>query len=375
MKQDNPFNLELIVESLNDGVYVTDLDRRIIYWSKSAERITGFNETDIIGKRCCDNILNHIDKDDHHLCGKEHCPLHRSMVTGQRTTVPVIVYACSKNGDRIPMQVSVAPVRDDNQEIIGGVEIFRDLTETIGDLERAKKIQMLSMNRNTTADDRIRFTTHYIPHDMIGGDFYMLERLDDDRYAFFLADVIGHGVAAALYTMHLKSLWEENKHILHEPQRFMKILNSHFYDLVPDKGAFSAGILCIFDIKNKELQCIPAGNPQPFIIRNNGEFETIECVGPALGLIKDCEYQSTTRYLEENEKVLLFTDGAIEVMDANHAMLDKDGLIQILRQLGYPAKSVSFKEVEKSLLKYSGGIRLDDDLTFVEMHFLGSTPE
>ena len=65
---------EKIIDCLNDGVYVCDRDRRIVYWNKSAERITGWRSEDVVGRPCRDGVLNHIDKDGHRLCGPEHCP-------------------------------------------------------------------------------------------------------------------------------------------------------------------------------------------------------------------------------------------------------------------------------------------------------------
>ena len=71
----------VILDSLGDGVYVCDRERTIVYWSKSAERITGWTRQDVVGRQCLDDVLNHVDKDGHRLCGKEFCPLHRAMVT------------------------------------------------------------------------------------------------------------------------------------------------------------------------------------------------------------------------------------------------------------------------------------------------------
>ena len=63
-----------ILDSLGDGVYVTDLDRKITYWNKAAERITGWKAEEILGHDCFDDILCHVDKDGHCMCGKEYCP-------------------------------------------------------------------------------------------------------------------------------------------------------------------------------------------------------------------------------------------------------------------------------------------------------------
>lgn len=107
---DNLINIDAgtILDSLGDGVYVTDPDRQILYWNKTAERITGWSSADMVGRFCFDEILSHVDKDGHPLCGKEYCPLHRSIVTGIGSECP-LVFALGKDGRRVPVQVSVAP--------------------------------------------------------------------------------------------------------------------------------------------------------------------------------------------------------------------------------------------------------------------------
>ncbi len=125
---------ENILESLSEGVYVCDRDRRIVFWSKSSERITGWSAEDVMGRACHEDILCHEDKDGHRLCGKEHCPLHRSMITGVTSTTPIIVFARGKDGRRIPMQVTTAPLYDKSGQIIGGIETFRDVSPMLVDL-------------------------------------------------------------------------------------------------------------------------------------------------------------------------------------------------------------------------------------------------
>ena len=91
----------VILDSLSDGVYVCDRDRRIVFWSRAAARITGWESTDVVGRRCLDDVLCHIDKDGHRLCGEEFCPLHRAMVTGATSTVGIMVFAQGKAGNGI----------------------------------------------------------------------------------------------------------------------------------------------------------------------------------------------------------------------------------------------------------------------------------
>jgi len=55
MKNDLLISAEKIMDCLNDGVYVCDRDRRIVYWSKSAERITGWRSEDVLGRACLES--------------------------------------------------------------------------------------------------------------------------------------------------------------------------------------------------------------------------------------------------------------------------------------------------------------------------------
>ncbi|RJP31689.1 MAG: PAS domain S-box protein [Candidatus Omnitrophota bacterium] len=370
MNQSDMFDVQTILDSLNDGVYVTDTDRTIVYWSKSAERITGWNTEDIQGRHCRDNLLNHVDKDNHPLCGKEYCPLHRSIVTGESSTAPILVYAKAKDGRRIPMQVSVAPIRDRAGEIIGGVETFRDYTKWIDDIERAKKIQSLSLSKKMADDPRVRFSTHYVPHDIIGGDFYAIEKTDENHYAFFLADVTGHGISAALYTMHLKSLWEEYRDLRANPRQFLETINRQLWALLSDHTSFAAGIYGLADVETQTVQLINAGNPYPYHVHEDGQFEQIRCSGLPLGLVNDASYETFTIAMAPGDHLFLFTDGAVEIFNSDHVILGEEGLLDILKQTGYPSAKISWKEVEDELLRYSNSIRLADDLTILDMHLL-----
>ena len=69
------------------------------------------------------------------------------------------------------MLTNVAPLRDPNGEIIGGVESFQDATVLATDLEKARAIQEIAMQYDLPADERIRFNTHYIPNGIVGGDY------------------------------------------------------------------------------------------------------------------------------------------------------------------------------------------------------------
>jgi PAS domain S-box-containing protein len=358
----------VILDSLSDGVYVCDRDRRIVFWSKAAERITGWQSSDVVGRRCLDGVLCHVDKDGRQLCGEEFCPLHRTMVTGTTSTVPIIVFAQGKAGNRVPMQVTVAPIRDGAGEIIGGVETFRDVSALLADLQRAKSIQALSLEMDLPDDARIHFATYYVPHDLVGGDYYAIKQLDGDRYGFLLADVMGHGVAAALHTIHLSALWERHCALLTEPATFAQVVNNDLARVVKGES-FATSVCGVIDARQRTLRLVSAGGPPGLAARRSGAIEPLEAAGLPFGMMEDASYEETEARFDEAECILFFSDGAVEVHDAHEKLLGVPGIIRILQGVGYPASGLQISAVEEQLLLYSNDIRLPDDVTFIEVRF------
>jgi diguanylate cyclase (GGDEF)-like protein/PAS domain S-box-containing protein len=108
-----------------DGVYVVDTDRRIVFWNRSAELISGYTREEVLGKSCADNLLRHVTLDGESLC-RSGCPLRATMDDGLSRSAEV--YLHHKHGHRVPVHVRANPLRDDASNIVGAVEIFADNT-------------------------------------------------------------------------------------------------------------------------------------------------------------------------------------------------------------------------------------------------------
>lgn len=355
-----------ILNCMGDGVYVTDVERHILFWNKAAEQITGWKAEDLLGQSCFNSILSHIDKDGRRLCGRDHCPLHRSIVTGESSECP-LMFAKKSDGARIPLQTTVAPLRDGNGVIIGGVEVFRDLSPTFGDLQKAKAIQSISLRHDLPPDGRVGFETLYIPHDVVGGDYYGVRRLNSDQYGFFLADAMGHGLAAALYTMYLSALWDRYFPLLKIPSAFAAKMNSELSRIAGQGEAFAAGVCGMLDLSRQELLFAGAGNPPAIRIHADGGFELLDCSGVPFGVMADAPYHDVRVAVHPGDRLLFFSDGATEICRADGKQLGIEGLIGILKRHGYPESSIQAAPIAEELLTYSNAIRLEDDVTFMEI--------
>jgi len=126
-----------VLDQVSDGIYITDTERSIVFWNRAAEKITGYSQDEVLGKRCADDVLYHTDLAGSELCGKELCPLHRSMLSGEPMQSPLTLKALHKDGRRLVVEVSITPLRGPSGEVIGGIEIFRDVSAR-ADLEEKK---------------------------------------------------------------------------------------------------------------------------------------------------------------------------------------------------------------------------------------------
>ena len=109
----------IILDSIADGVFTVDKDWRITSFNRAAERITGVPRQEAVGRRCCDIFHSSV-------CENE-CALLKTTESG-KPIVNKAIYIVTAAGQRVPISISTALLRDRSGEVIGGVETFRDLS-------------------------------------------------------------------------------------------------------------------------------------------------------------------------------------------------------------------------------------------------------
>ena len=115
-----PASTEAILESISDGVFTVDRDWNVASFNRAAEEITGIPRREAIGRPCSEVLRSNM-------CG-DHCPLQQTLKSG-RPIIGRSGYFIDADGDRIPISISTAVLRDEDGTVIGGAETFRDLSE------------------------------------------------------------------------------------------------------------------------------------------------------------------------------------------------------------------------------------------------------
>ena len=109
-----------ILDSVNEGVFTVDPNWRITAFNRAAERITGVEREQAIGSPCCDVFRANI-------CEKD-CALRRTVDSGE-PIVNATAHIIDHQGQRVPIRISTALLKDNDGNVVGGVETFQDLTQ------------------------------------------------------------------------------------------------------------------------------------------------------------------------------------------------------------------------------------------------------
>lgn len=110
-----------VLESLDTGVYIVDRERRIVFWNQGAEKITGYQSHDVMGRVSRENILAQCNDVSCMLCGVA-CPLSEAILGGKRKEIEISLR--HKAGHRVQVRLQVIPIRDSRGSVAGVAESF-----------------------------------------------------------------------------------------------------------------------------------------------------------------------------------------------------------------------------------------------------------
>lgn len=244
-----------------------------------------------------------------------------------------------------------------------GVRLYRDL------LQARKIIESLLPDR-LPRHPRLEIQLHYQPMQSIGGDFVSLPALPGGGQGIFLADLMGHGVPAALHMALLKFLSDRLLPTFGtDPKGFLERLNRQVRKQM--RTTFVAGLYGWFqftrDRPGARLGIAGAGHPGPLVQRaEEAEPELVRIGGNgALGILDDFETEAACIELRPGDRVFLFTDGLSETFNAERRQLGLERLkefIALTRGLALPE---AFERILNDVDEFRDEAPVSDDVVLV----------
>jgi serine phosphatase RsbU (regulator of sigma subunit) len=163
--------------------------------------------------------------------------------------------------------------------------------------------------------DRIRWATVFLPAEWVSGDIYDIVRVDEEHIGFYIVDVVGHGMPAALLTIFITQalVMREtvgNSYRVFSPVDVIKNLNLRIAAQELSGYQFATGCYGLLNTKTLQLTFARAGHPYPILLRPGNPPEPLEARGSLLGIFEQADFNERTVRLQAGDKLLLYSDGA-----------------------------------------------------------------
>jgi hypothetical protein len=184
-----------------------------------------------------------------------------------------------------------------------------------GELRLAGRVQQDFLPSQLPNTDQLQWSTIFLPAEWVSGDIYNIVRIDEQHIGFYVADVVGHGMPAALLTIFLKQALVmretiQNNYRIFSPAEVMKNLNIRLVEQKLSGYQFATCCYCLLNTKTLQLTYARAGHPYPVLIRDQEKLKQLEIRGSLLGIFEQAEFLQETIQLQPGDKLLLYSDGA-----------------------------------------------------------------
>jgi PAS domain S-box-containing protein len=348
--------METILEELNEGVVVLDDELRVIFANEALTRMGHFKRGEIQG-RTPDAIF---PSEDLPYIKRQH---ESGLRYGRHRNE---FYLPRKDGGKIPAIFSGRVIQGpDKQEYV--LLIVTDISAQKGIEEQLRESNSLLQKRQDEMDAELALAAHvqqslaphsliwknlaveahYSPARTIGGDFGVVFPQDDHSLSIVLCDVAGHGVGSALMA---NRIYSETLHELArktDPRNLLREIHHFVHTRIPIDGFFFTMTVARFSHDGRRLGFSAASQP-PAILVSNGTLRLLESRNGILGCVSETAPSEPPEEfdLEPGDRLVLYTDGLVEVFNSFDDMLGVEGL----KDLIHGSATLTLAEMQRGIL-------------------------
>lgn len=256
---------------------------------------------------------------------------------------------------------------DIKTQMIELARISNEKEKMASELAIAKNIQASALPTDFPQDNRFEVFASMTPARSVGGDFYDFFPIDENHFAFVMADVSGKGITAALYMMSAKTAI---KNMLQAGYPLEEAINRANDSLCDNHagGMFVTAFIGVLDLKTGQVQYINAGHCAPLVKKKTGYEEVNTNLNLVLGALPGHQYTSGLFTLENNNRLFLYTDGVTEAQTKTTKMFGTERLQGALNKKELSI-SETLEQVHKSIKAFIKGAPQFDDITMMVIEY------
>lgn len=260
--------------------------------------------------------------------------------------------------------------RDNLEELVYERTIkLEDANERMSkDLMSAAQVQKAFLPQQPPSFPGLRFAWNFTPCDELAGDMLDICKIDSKHIGIWVADVCGHGVAAALISVTLSRLLstlnapEGGSNM--PPPDIAEFLNERFsWD--SETMRYFTFLYGVLNIETRVFRYVSAGHPGPLLVSENGTTKILPMSPPAIGIFKGPKFSEHRITLAPGDRLFLYTDGITEANNGVGEEFGEDRLIQALANHQKQPLQMSVESLLTDLTKWREGESPIDDLSLV----------
>jgi serine phosphatase RsbU (regulator of sigma subunit) len=203
--------------------------------------------------------------------------------------------------------------------------------------------------------------------EMVGGDYYDLIQISDNKFYVVVADVSGKGISAALYMSKIQGMIQLAARMYKSPKELLTEVNRRIYDGI-ERKSFITMVMALFDFESNVVTICRAGHNKP-VVAINDDFQFLDSEGMGLGLeagdVFDNNLKEIKISLEHSKFFLFYSDGLTEMMNPDYLEFGEDRLMDFVKT-NHSKPVIELKnQLMNEINSFRGTAEQHDDLTFV----------
>jgi serine phosphatase RsbU (regulator of sigma subunit)/CheY-like chemotaxis protein len=250
-------------------------------------------------------------------------------------------------------------------ELVGKLKRLTKMQEEFDfELNLASEFQRTFLPKKVDLDTftGIRSDYIFIPLQKVSGDFIDITKLEENIYGYFISDISGHGVAAALISSMLKVFFSLYGKDVLSPELLYEILNEEFFAYL-NSGEYFTSFYGIYFAEERKFVYTNANHPPPLLLRaKTGELIPLNTEGFFVGVFKDTIFEEKEVYLEEGDRILFYTDGITEAKNERMAEFGEARLRKIYQEGTGTGISELIEQIKNAAYEFAHD-HIEDDVT------------